>query len=177
MPTSSPPVAPSFVQGRPTFHPRRLRCSTGRRRGARGGARARREVILCAGSINTPHLLNLSGIGDAAHLQALGIGVRHHLPEVGRNLHDHYVAKVVRRIRAKTPLNEQGQGPGPWLEALRYLFLGKGVLTCSAACATGYIRSSPELAEPDLQLSFTPGSFAPGGRFALDSASGMSLGA
>ena len=84
-----------------------------------------------------PWVLAGTGIGDAAHLQALGIGVRHHLPEVGRNLHDHYVAKVVRRIRGKTSLNEQGQGTGPWLEALKYLFPGKGVLTHSAACATG----------------------------------------
>ncbi len=140
-------------------------------------ASARREVVLCAGAINTPQLLNLSGIGDAAQLQALGIEVKHHLPDVGRNLHDHFVSKVVRRIEGRTCLNEQSKGLRLAWEVIKYLTTGKGILTYSAASATGYLKSASDLQEPDLQVSFTPGSFPVTGGFALDVQGGMSMGA
>ena len=140
-------------------------------------ARARCEVVVCAGSINTPQLLNVSGIGDAAQLQSLGVAVRHHLPGVGRNLHDHFVAKVVRRIEGRTTLNQQAVGLRLALEVLKYLVQGKGILTYSFASATGYLKSAPELTAPDLQVSFAPASFPVTGGFALEALGGMSMGA
>ncbi len=138
--------------------------------------RARREIILSAGSINSPHLLNLSGIGDATQLQSLGIAVKHHLPDVGLNLQDHYVTKTVRRIEGKRTLNEQGRGLNLLAEIANYVLRGKGILTYSFACATGYLKSSPGLKTPDLQISFAPGSFTPGKGYALDPDPGMTLG-
>lgn len=140
-------------------------------------ARARCEIVVCAGSINTPQLLNVSGIGDTAQLQSLGVAVRHHLPGVGRNLHDHFVAKVVRRIEGRTTLNQQAVGLRLALEVLKYLLQAKGILTYSFASATGYLKSSPELQAPDLQVSFAPASFPVTGGFALEALGGMSMGA
>ena len=56
--------------------------------------RARKEVIVSGGAINSPHLLQVSGIGPAAHLQSIGVAVRHDLPGVGSNLNDHYVTRI-----------------------------------------------------------------------------------
>lgn len=132
-----------------------------RRGGRPETARARREVVLAAGAISSPHLLQLSGIGDGEQLQALGIPVVHDLPGVGRNLHDHYVVRVVREIRGQTTLNEEARGWRLGREILRYVLFGHGLLTYSAGNATGFLRSDPALATPDLQLVFTPGSYSP----------------
>ena len=70
-----------------------------RQRGVDREARAAREVILCGGSVNSPHLLQISGIGPAAHLQSIGVTVVHDLPGVGANLQDHYVARVSHRAK------------------------------------------------------------------------------
>lgn len=145
--------------------------------GVEATATARKEVIVCGGAINTPHLLNLSGIGDGAELQAAGIAVKHHLPGVGHGLQDHYTNRVVRRLRNVITLNEQGRGLRLVGEVLKYLALGKGVLTYSPSFVTGYLKSRPELEIPDLQISFIPGSFLPGGKYVLDSKPGMSMGA
>ena len=149
---------------------------TYRQGGLTRSARARCEIVLCAGCINTPQLLNLSGVGDATSLRSLGIPVKHHLPAVGRNLHDHLVAKVVRRISGKISLNEQARGARLALEVMKYLFQGRGILTYSAAGATGYLKSAPDLDTPDMQMSFAPASFQPGGAFALDTEPGMTMG-
>ena len=61
--------------------------------------RAAKEVILCGGAVNSPHLLQISGVGPAAHLHAIGVEVVHDLPGVGANLQDHYVARISHRAR------------------------------------------------------------------------------
>lgn len=137
---------------------------------------ARKEVILCAGSVNTPQLLNLSGIGHGEELQAAGITVKHHLPGVGHGLQDHYASKVVRRVRGKTTLNQQGRGLRLMREVLDYIALSKGILTYSVSAATGYMKSSPRLDTPDLQITFTPGCILPGGRYELDPKPGIMMG-
>lgn len=68
--------------------------------------RARREVIVCAGAINTPKLLQLSGLGAAGFLQEKGIPVAHHLPGVGKNLSDHFSVRLVARARKVRTMNE-----------------------------------------------------------------------
>ena len=73
-------------------------------------ARAAREVILCGGSVNSPHLLQISGIGPAEHLQSIGVAVLHDLPGVGANLQDHYVARISHRAKDATSINQLAHG-------------------------------------------------------------------
>lgn len=155
------------------------RCACGvsyRVGGVQRSAKARREVIVCGGTVNTPHLLNLSGIGHGDELQAAGIAVRHHLPGVGHGMQDHYTSKLVRRLRGMTTLNEQGRGLRLMAELGNYMARGKGILTASPSFVTGYLKSAPDLDIPDLQISFIPASFELGGKFVLESKPGMSMG-
>ncbi|WPB55926.1 GMC family oxidoreductase [Xylophilus sp. GOD-11R] len=147
-----------------------------RQGGRRHTVRALREVVLCGGAINTPHLLQLSGIGDGPALQAAGIVVRHHLPGVGQGLQDHYAARVVRRVHGVSTLNQQGRGARLVGEVLRYLFSGRGILTYSPSFVTGHLKSEPVLERPDLQVSFIPGSFRVGGKYQLEREPGITLG-
>lgn len=122
-------------------------------------AHARREVILCAGSINSPKLLQLSGIGPAATLRASGIDVLCARNAVGRNLQDHLCIDHLYRSRVPT-LNQQfGSLSGKVMAGLRYLLFRKGPLALSVNQAGGFVRSRPGLAAPNLQLYFSPLSY------------------
>jgi choline dehydrogenase len=116
--------------------------------------RARREVVLCAGAVNSPQLLMLSGIGDQQHLQSHGIEVVHHLPQVGQNLQDHLVAVLGFDVEANTLI-----GAGKPVQIANYLIRRRGMLTSPQGEAYGFVRSRPELALPDLELFFGPGPF------------------
>jgi choline dehydrogenase len=130
----------------------------------RGGtverADAMREVILSAGAVGSPHILQLSGVGAPDHLSRLGIPVRHELPGVGRNMQDHYVARVSHRVSGMATVNERARGLPLVAEVLRYLVTGKGMLTYSASLAAASVKVLPESATPDVQCSFAPGSFS-----------------
>jgi choline dehydrogenase len=139
--------------------------------------KARREVILCGGAINSPQLLQLSGIGDPDHLKAIGVPVRVALPGVGANFHDHYVARVVRRVVGRTTVNEQSRGWRLGMEVARWILKGDGILTYSAGNGIAFVRSRPELTRPDVQLSFAPASYPNGQIGKLDTIPGMTLGA
>jgi choline dehydrogenase len=123
--------------------------------------RTAREVILSAGSIASPHLLQLSGVGDPAHLRSLGVDVVHEAPQVGRNLSDHYAVPVSIRIAHAATVNEMKRQPRLALEVLRWFATGRGALTFGATTASLFCRSTPDVAYPDLQLLFFPGSFQP----------------
>ena len=71
---------------------------------------AAREVIVCGGAVNSPHLLQISGIGPADHLQAIGVPVVHNLPGVGANLNDHYVVRISHRVRGAVTINQLARG-------------------------------------------------------------------
>ena len=90
----------------------------------RGGnlteVRANREVIVSGGTVNSPHILQISGVGPAAHLQSLGIPVVHDLPGVGSNLIDHYVVRVVHRVHGTPTVNELARFPRVLPEILRF---------------------------------------------------------
>jgi len=141
--------------------------------------RARRDIVLSGGSINTPHLLQLSGIGDPEWLKGIGVEPRHALPGVGRNLRDHYAARVSALVKGSGSLNERSHGFALVGEVLRYLFTRKGLLAASPSHAGGYYRTRPGLETPDMQLYFAPASYAPGayGTSDLDTRPGMTLGA
>lgn len=136
--------------------------------------RARKEVIVSCGSIRSPHLLQLSGIGPPDLLQQLGIPVRVANPAVGANLRDHYSVRISQRVQGIGSLNERTRGPRLALELWRYLVKGSGLLTSGASTCAAFVRSSPACDGPDLQLSFAPGSFEPG-TYALERLGGMTL--
>ncbi len=120
-------------------------------------ANARREVILCGGAVNSPHLLMVSGIGPAAHLQESGVVVVHDLPGVGQNLQDHYQTRITYRCRFPVTLNDVMMSP--WrmaLAGLQYAVRRSGPLTVSAGQVGIFARTRPELATPDIQFLLIP---------------------
>lgn len=121
--------------------------------------RAAREVIVCSGAVNSPHLLQISGIGPAEHLKSIGVGVVHDLSGVGNNLSDHYVCRISHRVQNETSINELSRGLRLAREAARWVFKGNGALTYGVTSAMVFSRSREGLASPDLQLLFTPASY------------------
>jgi len=146
-----------------------------RRDGAEVEVRAAREVILSGGAVNSPHLLQVSGIGPAQHLQAIGVPVLHDLPGVGMNLQDHYIARVQHRVTGTVTTNELARFPRLVGEALRYALQGRGALTFGVTTAQVFSRSREGLASPDLQLLFTPASYPPGVPGVLEQEPGMTV--
>jgi choline dehydrogenase-like flavoprotein len=119
-------------------------------------ARIRREVVLCAGAVNTPQLLMLSGIGAAADLRALGIPVVRDLPSVGRNLQDHLMAMLTVRCREPITLADAPTRR----QLVRYHLRRTGLLSSNVAEAYAFARSDPTRPSVDLELVFVPGPFA-----------------
>ncbi|MDQ0614002.1 choline dehydrogenase [Microbacterium sp. W4I4] len=112
---------------------------------------ARAEVVLCGGSINTPQLLELSGIGDGTRLRALGIDVLVDRPAVGENLQDHLVSALIPEVRGGTLLDATKP-----TQLVNYLARRRGLLTSNVAEAYGFVRSRPDLPLPDLEMVFAP---------------------
>lgn len=128
--------------------------------------KCRREVLLCAGAIQSPQILMLSGIGPREHLLAHQILPTHHLPGVGQHLHDHIdVVQVVDVPRGRELF---GVSPGGALRMLKGIFEWRqqrsGMLTTNFAEAGGFIRSNASEAMPDLQLHFVIGKLINHGR-------------
>jgi len=120
---------------------------------------AAREVILSGGTINSPHLLQVSGIGPGTHLKSIGVAVVHDLPGVGANLSDHYAIRVSHRVRDAVSINELSRGLRLGREIARWLTTGRGALTFGVSSAQAFARSREGLASPDIQLLFSPASY------------------
>jgi choline dehydrogenase len=117
--------------------------------------RARREVLLCGGAVNTPQLLMLSGIGPGAQLQSFGIETVCDAPGVGRNLQDHLKVAFAYRCRAPITVNDVMRRRLRMLRAgIDYALFRRGPLALSAASAGIFVRTRPELATPDIQFHF-----------------------
>ncbi|MCY4467073.1 MAG: choline dehydrogenase [Thiotrichales bacterium] len=141
-------------------------------REARGG-----EVILSAGGVQSPQLLELSGVGSPEHLASLGIDVVHPLPGVGENYRDHFFPRMSWRATRRITLNERTRGLRFVMEILRYAVTRRGLLAAGPAYGHGFLRTRPELAGPDVQLLFAPASYGDANdRTRLDSEPGMTLG-
>jgi choline dehydrogenase len=126
-----------------------------RHRGALRRVKARREVILAGGAINSPQLLQLSGVGAGALLRRHGIAVVHELPGVGEDLQDHFQARMVLRCTKKITVNDAlGSAMGRLGVGLRYALWRKGPLTVSAGYAGAFFRTDERLATPDIQVHF-----------------------
>ena len=116
---------------------------------------ARREVLVAGGAILSPQLLLLSGIGHQEQLRAAGIGVKHHLPGVGANYHDHLAVAVLMEMK-----NSESYGiswraaPRDLANVLEYALFRTGPLASNVFEATGFIRTRPELTRPDIQVVF-----------------------
>ncbi|MGW0311036.1 GMC family oxidoreductase [Streptomyces flavidovirens] len=117
--------------------------------------RARREVILSAGAVGSPHLLMLSGIGDPDHLREIGIEPRAASSGVGRHLQDHLSTAVAMRC----PLPVTLTGADTLANVGRFLLSGRGPLTSNVGEAVAFVRSTPELAAPDIELIYAPAPF------------------
>jgi choline dehydrogenase len=130
-----------------------------RRGGKLHQVRARREVILSGGAINSPQLLMLSGLGDGAALAQHGISVQQHLPAVGRNLQDHLAVSYFYKVRTATLNDELHPLIGKAKAALRFAFDRRGPLSLSVNQSGGFIRSDADAPNVDLQLYFSPVSY------------------
>jgi choline dehydrogenase-like flavoprotein len=128
--------------------------------------RARREVLLAAGALQSPQLLMLSGIGPGAHLQSHGIAIANDLPGVGRSLHDH--VDVIQVLDAPHLKDLFGLSFAGAINAVKGILEWRrhrtGMLTTNFAEAGGFLRSSPDVDRPDLQLHFVVGKLVDHGR-------------
>jgi choline dehydrogenase len=148
-----------------------------RRDGAEQALRARREVVLSAGAIGSPHLLMLSGLGPAAHLAEHGIAPVCDIPGIGQNLQDHYIARLTFRLsHHRHSANRRITGPRLALEAARWLLRGDGVLTWSPGMVSLFARTLPGLEAPDIQINGGPISWAEGRIGVPETEPGLTLG-
>jgi choline dehydrogenase len=149
------------------------------RKGGRDGApmevRAAKEVILSGGTVNSPQLLQVSGIGPAPLLQSLGIEVRHALPGVGENLRDHYAPRFVARVKGAETINERSHGLKLVGEVLKYAIARKGILSLNPTLVYVFWKSDERVDNYDLQLTFTPASYKEGVQSTLDDFPGMTI--
>ena len=120
--------------------------------GSRHSFLARREVILSAGAVNTPQLLQLSGIGPAAHLAGLGIAVRHDSPAAGQHLQDHLGINYYYRARIPTLNGQLRPWWGKLWAGLDFLLRQQGPLSLSLNQGGGFVRTRPGLDRPNIQL-------------------------
>ncbi|KMW58485.1 Choline dehydrogenase [Candidatus Rhodobacter oscarellae] len=148
------------------------------RRGGRSfEVKARREVILAGGVINSPQLLQLSGIGDPAHLGRIGVALRHALPGVGQNLRDHYTPRFTARVKGTQTFNERTRGMAFAGEVAKWLAGRPSVLSLPSTVCYAFAKSNPVLDESDLQITFMPASYKEGNQSQLDDLPGMTLAA
>jgi len=130
------------------------------RNGERHLAQARREVLLSAGAINSPQLLELSGVGDPELLRRFNIPLVADSPAVGRCLQDHLAVNYYYRSRVPTLNNQLAPWYGKVKAALRYAFGRRGPLAMSVNQAGAFVRSRPGLARPNLHIYFNPASYS-----------------
>jgi choline dehydrogenase len=147
---------------------------------SRGGATERAdaaaEVVVSAGAIGSPHVLQLSGIGDPDHLGRIGVDVRKALRGVGKNFQDHFLVRIQAEVKDIATLNERSRGIRFAGELMKYVFNGRGMLTYAASLVAASVNVLPESATPDVQALFASASYAPGSKRVLDTKPGMTSG-
>ncbi len=127
------------------------------RRGERVTVHAGREVVLCAGGVASPQLLELSGIGRPEVLQQHGIAVQHVLPAVGENFRDHINTRIQWRITdPSVSYNHMARGWRMGVEVFKYITKGTGFLSLPSAPLVAFLKTRPELETPDVQMHLVP---------------------
>jgi choline dehydrogenase-like flavoprotein len=134
------------------------------------------DVVLAAGAIQSPQLLELSGIGDPAVLGAAGIAVLHAQPQVGANYIDHFCTRMSWQVKLPETLNELTRGWRLARAVAQYGLSRTGVLTFGTGLAHGFVHSRAGLAGPDVQFFFMHASYANAATRQLDRHPGMTLG-
>jgi choline dehydrogenase len=146
-------LRPGALVQRVLFEGRRAVGIEYRQGGRTISVRCRREVVLCAGAIQSPQLLELSGVGQGALLQRLGVPVVHDLPAVGENLHDHLHTRVNYEVRDVATLNQIM--PSFWrkgMMGLRWLTQGNGLMSVTAQIAHALARTDPKSPQVEVKL-------------------------
>ena len=118
--------------------------------------KAGKEIILSGGAINSPQLLMLSGIGDAAQLKDNGIAVQKELPGVGKNMQDHLQVRLVYKCNEPTLNDEVSSMVGQAKIGLKYMMSRSGPMAMAASLATGFMRTRENLETPDIQFHVQP---------------------
>lgn len=154
------------------------RCTgvTYRRDGREITVAARIEVILAAGAIQSPQLLELSGIGQPALLQAHGIPVRHELKGVGENYIDHFCTRMNWRVKNAVTLNEMSRNWRLGLAVSQYYARKTGILTLGTGLVNAFVKTRPEMETADVQFFFVHASYANAAERILDKLPGMTIG-
>ncbi|MBF2734715.1 MAG: GMC family oxidoreductase N-terminal domain-containing protein [Betaproteobacteria bacterium AqS2] len=170
------------VEVRPHAHASRIvfdgGCACGveyLRDGERYEVRATREVIIAGGAVNSPQLLQISGIGPPSLLNDLQVPVYLALPGVGENLRDHYAVRTAFKVQGTRTINELARGWRLGLEIAKYFLAGKGILTLQPTLVGCFWKSDDALENGDLQLTFTPASYRQGVQSTLESEPGATI--
>ena len=124
--------------------------------GQRKTAMAKREVVVSAGAIGSPQILQLSGVADKALLEKVNVPLQHHLPGVGQNLQDHLQVRLVYKTSQRTLNDEVNSYWKQFKVGLQYILKRTGALTLAASQVTIFTRSRPEVERPDIQFHFQP---------------------
>ena len=131
---------------------------------------------MAAGSVQTPQILELSGIGDPTHLSDVGIETRHALPGIGNNYRDHFCTRMNWRVKKPVTLNEYAQGWRLAAAVAQYFATRTGILTLGTGLVHAFIKTRPELTTPDVQFFFMHASYANAADRKLDKEPGMTIG-
>jgi choline dehydrogenase len=137
---------------------------------------AGREVIVSAGAIQSPQILELSGIGDPNHLSSIGIAPQHQLDGVGAHLADHYISRLSWRLNQDLSINHLSRGFGLVKEVIKYVTTRRGALALPAGILAGFVSSRPGLTGPDIQYHIANASFANPAKRVFDNFPGMTFG-
>ncbi len=150
-------------------------------KGGRGGSenimRARQEVILSGGVINSPHLLQCSGVGDAETLAEMGVELVHHLPGVGANLRDHFAPRLTARAKNIQTINESSRGFRLLKEIGKYVVGADSILSLGPTNVYCFWHSDEQIRNHDLQMTFSPASYKEGVQSQLDDVPGFTVAA
>lgn len=138
--------------------------------------RAGVEVILAAGAVQSPQLLEVSGIGDPERLTRIGVPVRHALPGVGTNYQEHFATRMNWRVTRPLTLNDKSRGWRLGLAVAQYLLSRTGILTLGTGLAGGFVRSRASVERPDVQFFFVHASYPDASDRKLDRLPGMTIG-
>ena len=141
------------------FEGTRARSVSYSRNGQDFKVRAGAEIILAAGTVGSPQILQLSGVGDARYLQSIGIRSVHNAPHVGRHLKDHYGINYIFKSKQKTLNDVFGNWPGRMMAGMEYVLRRSGPLSLSVNQLGGLVKSSASLDRPDTQIYMNPLSY------------------
>ncbi|TKT75740.1 GMC family oxidoreductase N-terminal domain-containing protein [Aquamicrobium sp. LC103] len=136
------------------------------------------EVILSCGALQSPQLLQISGVGPSAVLEAAGVPVISELPGVGENMAEHLVIALPHRLKGAASHNARLRGPRLLFEVMRYWLGGTGLMSYGASEMGAFVRSEPKVAYPDIQIALSPYSFErglPAGKLRLEAEPGLTV--